>query len=92
MEQKQYFIGFNRRDEELILGLLEIGGTLMFYYHPVTAELNKKYEFYSGEWMLYTDVFPDFGIDKINEFIHEQKLKDKSLKIEVIPYKNILSN
>ena len=69
-EMKQYFIGINKRTKELLIGLLDLGATLMFYYHPITLELNKKYNFYDGKWMLLTDTTTDGStIKEIEEFL-----------------------
>lgn len=88
---KQYFIGIEKRTKKLIIGLLDLGATLMFYYHPKTIELNNMYKFYSGEWMLYTDVFPDSGIQEIKEFLEEEKKKDPSINYKIVYFQDIHS-
>ena len=71
MQFKQCFIGVSYRTESLIIGLLNLGATLMFRHHPVTMALNKKYEYYDGEWMLYTCVTsdPDQEIKDIRDYL-----------------------
>lgn len=71
MQFKQYFIGVSSRTASLIIGLLNLGATLMFRYHPVTMTLNKEYEYYDGEWMLYTCVTsdPDREIKDIKDYL-----------------------
>ena len=68
---KQYFIGINKRSEKLVLGLLDLGATLMFKYHPITLTLNAKLGDYD-EWFLYPDVCPDFGIEEVEHFLKNE--------------------
>lgn len=81
---KQYFIGVNQRPEDLILGLFDLGATLMFYYHFTTRDLNRRFEFYDGEWMLYT-CENDRDIEKIKLFLKDKKKSIKNLKFKIIP-------
>lgn len=80
---KQYFIGVNKRSEELIMGLIDLGCTLMFYYHPKTIELNLKYEFYDGEW-LFRAPYDDSEMVMIKNFLERYKSNDDDLKFEII--------
>ena len=80
---KYYFIGVNKRSEELIMGLMNLGCTLMFYYHPKTIELNLKYEFYDGEW-LFRASYDDSKIEMIKNFLEQYKSNDDNLKFEII--------
>ena len=67
---KHYFIGFNKRLDEIFDGLFNLGATLMFYYHPATITLNEKYNFYNGEWMLFNDDTEDgSGIENVRIFL-----------------------
>ena len=67
---KQYFIGIDKRSTKVFDGLFDLGATLMFYHHPITRELNKKFNFYEGEWMLLTDVSTDGSvINKVENFL-----------------------
>lgn len=76
-----YFIGFNKRTDSLFDGLFDLGANLMFYYHPATIALNKKYNFYNGEWMFFDDKTEDgSGIRKIREFLDSFN----DLKYEII--------
>ncbi len=80
---KQYFIGISKRSENLVLGLMDLGATLMFYWHPKTIELNGKFKFYDGEWFLLT-ASSDEEISKVSEFLTNEKAKDETLKTEII--------
>lgn len=81
---KQYFIGVNQRSEDLILGLLDLGATLMFYYHFMTRDLNRRFEFYDGEWMFYS-CEDDHDIEKIRTFLENKANSIIGLKFEIIP-------
>lgn len=81
---KQYFIGINKCSQELLIGLLDLGATLMFRWHPKTMELNHKFEFYDGEWLLYTDCYPDTGLNEIKAFLENMKRNDSNLKYETV--------
>lgn len=65
---KQYFIGIEKRSEKMVLGLLDLGATLMFKHHYKTIELNEKF-MVCDEWFLYTDVYPNSGIEEIESFL-----------------------
>ena len=80
---KHYFIGVNKRYEELIMGLMNLGCVLMFYYHPKTIELNLKYEFYDGEW-LFRAPYNDSEIDLIKKFLEQYKSNNNDLKFKII--------
>ena len=80
---KHYFIGVSKRSEDLILGLLNLGCTLMFYYHPKTLELNSKYKFYDGEWLLFT-CRNDSEINKIKLLLEQKALNDNKINFEII--------
>lgn len=81
-DMKQYFIGVNQRSKNVIMGLFDLGATLMFYYHPKTIELNNIYGFYDGEWSFYT-CFDDSEIEKIRAFL-ESKSDSQNLKFEIV--------
>ena len=80
---KHYFIGVDKRSEELIMGLINLGCGLMFYYHPKTIELNLKYEFYDGEW-LFRASHNDSEIDLIKKFLEYYKSNNNDLKFKII--------
>lgn len=67
----QYFIGITKRSEKLVFGLLDLGATLMFKYHPMTLRLNTVLGDHD-EWFLYTDVCPDFGIEEVERFLKNE--------------------
>jgi hypothetical protein len=81
---KQYFIGVNKRSQKLILGLMDLGATLMLYWHPKTIELNNKFKFYDGEWLLVTCVFDDSEIEEIRDFLNSECENDRNLRFEIV--------
>ena len=83
----QYFIGVNQRSEEIVMGLLNLGATLMFYYHWKTIELNEKYGFWDGEWFLLTDVGDDFN--NVNNFLYNMSEKIPNFKYEIEHFQRI---
>lgn len=79
----KYFIGFNRRSEDVLSGLFDMGATLMFYYHLVTRDLNARYGFYDGEWMLYT-CENEQDIEKVKSFLESKVESIKDFKFKII--------
>ena len=86
---KQYFIGVNKRSEKIILGLMDRGATLMFYYHFKTRELNRKFGFYDGEWFLITCVDSESEISEIRHFLINEYRRDKDFKFKIIYHQTI---
>lgn len=84
----QYYIGISKRSKDLIFGLMDLGCTLMFYFHPKTLELNLKYRFYEGEWLLVT-CSSDSEIDEIKRFLEQKASNDSDLEFEIIPYQSV---
>lgn len=83
---KQYFIGIDKRSKNVIIELFNYGASLMFNHHPIILELNKKFNFYDGEWMLLTDVSTDDShINTIRDFLESCD----DLKYEIIFYKEL---
>lgn len=85
---KQYFIGISKRSKDLILGLMDLGCTLMLYFHPKTMELNSKYEFYDGEWLLVTCT-NDSEINEIKLFLEQKTSDENDLKFEIVHYQSL---
>ena len=82
---KYYFIGVNKTTENLITTLMVFGATLMFRYHFKTMELNREFGFYDGEWLLLTCAKDDHhGIDRIREFLNNERLLDNELEFTII--------
>ena len=80
----QYFIGVNKRSEKLIIGLMDLGATLMFRWHPKTLELNYEFGFYDGEWLLVTCASDDSEIDNIRDFLSKECELDKEFKFKIV--------
>ena len=85
---KQYFVGVNKRSRDLILGLLNLGCTLMFYYHFKTMELNSKYKFHDGEWLLIRCA-DDSEINEVKLFLEQKALNDSSLEFKIIYHQQL---
>lgn len=82
----QHFIGINKRSEEIILRLVDLGATLMFYHHWQTLELNEEFELWDGEWMLHTSINDDYTeIEQIGTFLGNESIKDKEFNFVIVP-------
>lgn len=81
---EHYFIGVNKRSENLIMGLMNLGATLMFRWHARTMKFNDEFGFYDGEWLFLTCLPGDQTIEKIKTFLTDECANDNSLKFEII--------
>lgn len=61
----------------------------MFRWHPKTMELNKKYEFYDGEWLLVSCSTDETEINDIRNFLFGKCEFDKELKFEIVYHQDI---
>lgn len=90
MTMKQYFIGISQRSQDLLLGLLDLGATLMFTWHPVTVKLNDQFGFYDGEWLLLTCVTHDWSeIEEVRSFLENQTKTIENLNFKIIYYQEL---
>lgn len=83
---KQYLIGIDKKQKDILIELINLGGTLLHNSNGLVVYLNEKIKYDKGCWLLYTDVFPDQGINEIKNFLGNKK---DTIEYEVIFYQNL---
>lgn len=83
---KQYLIGINKKQKDILIELINLGGTLLHNNNGLVVYLNEKIKYDKGCWLLYTDAFPDQGINEIKNFLSNKK---DTIEYEIIFYQNL---
>ena len=85
---EQYYIGINKSSDALINGLANIGASVVCRWLPKIEELNKKYDFYNGEWFLLSCSTDGSELMNVINFLFDESYFDEELEFEIVAIRN----
>ena len=81
---EQYYVGFNKRSDKMIADLMKLGAATICKWLPKIEELNKKYGFYEGEWMIVSCSTDESELMNVRNYLFGLCEFDDELEFEII--------